>query len=54
MIKGHFVLVSKSLDSQLRYIKHIFKGLIPIGGPQQVPIASVGSLILRHLIFLKE
>ncbi len=54
MIGGHFVLAPKQLDCQIRFEKHIFKGLIPIGGPREDPIAYVGSLILRHLIFLKE
>ncbi len=54
MIRGHFVLGPKHLDSQMRYVKHIFKGSFLLGGPQQNLIASVGSLILRHLIFLKE
>ncbi len=26
MIKGHFVLAPKNLDSQITYVKHIFKG----------------------------
>ncbi len=27
MIRGHFVLAPKHLDSQIRYVKHIFKDL---------------------------
>ncbi len=26
MIRGHYVLAPKHLDSQIRYVKHIFKG----------------------------
>ncbi len=26
MIKGHFVFAPKILDSQIMYVKHIFKG----------------------------
>ncbi len=27
MIRGHFELARKNLDSQMRYVKHIFKDL---------------------------
>ncbi len=27
MIRGHFKLAPKYLDSQIRYVKHTFKGL---------------------------
>ncbi len=52
---GPFCISNKIFgQSKNKVCKTHIEGLIPIGSPRQDPMASVGSLILRHLIFLKE
>ncbi len=37
MIRGHFVLAPKHLASQIRYVKHIFKGSFPSEALNKTP-----------------